>query len=221
MAGAAMPLYLMAKAPVPGKVKTRMAPHLSPEQSAELAHLMLAQTAAIARRHWPGPVTLCVWPDPDHPAFTELAQQHHLTVTTQINADLGARMMHALRDGLARAGGAAVLGCDVPHCPGEILARAHAMLVGAENPLGPAQDGGFYLVGLQRGGDDTPGDATRFDGLFNGIRWGGRGQLVEVRVRARAAGMRFCELPVLRDIDHYADLEWLAAMDDAYQRFVG
>ena len=220
----AMPLYLMAKAPVPGEVKTRMAPRLGPEQSAQLAHLMLAQTVATACRHWPGVVTLCVWPDPDHPAFTRLADKHGIKVTTQIDADLGARMMAALKQGIADAGGAAVMGCDVPHCPGEILARAHALLVGGENPLGPAADGGFYLLGLRPGADadadETDVEESPLDALFSGVRWGGSAQLDEVRARATVAGLRFCELPTLRDIDRYPDLEWLAGIDDAYKRFV-
>ena len=219
----AMPLYLMAKAPVPGKVKTRMAPRLGPEQSAQLAHLMLAQTVAAACRHWPGVVTLCVWPDPDHPAFTQLAAKHGIKITTQIDADLGARMMAALKRGIADAGGAAVMGCDVPHCPGEILARAHALLVGGENPLGPAADGGFYLLGLRPGADadadETDVEESPLDALFSGVHWGGSAQLDEVRARATVAGLRFCELPTLRDIDRYPDLEWLAGIDDAYKRF--
>lgn len=215
-----MPLYLMAKAPVAGKVKTRMAPRLGPEQSAQLARLMLEQTVAAACRHWPGAVTLCVWPDPDHPVFTQLADKHDLAVTIQIEADLGARMMRALKQGIAHAGGAAVMGCDVPHCPEEILARAHAMLVGGENPLGPAADGGFYLLGLRRGDGAGAGEASVDEALFSGIRWGGPAELDEVRARAMAAGLSFGELPTLRDIDRYPDLEWLAGIDDAYKHFV-
>ena len=210
---AGLPLYLMAKAPVAGEVKTRMQPQLTPEDSATLARLMLEQTADTARRHWPGEVVLCVWPDPDHPAFRHLARQHK--ITTQIDADLGSRMMAALKQGFADAGGAAVMGCDVPHCPGEILAAAHASLVRGENPLGPSQDGGFYLIGLQREAATGAGET-----LFSGVRWSSPAALAEVRARAADAGVRFCELPTLRDIDHYPDLEWLAGIDRAYKRFI-
>lgn len=216
LAGArAVPLCLMAKAPVAGAVKTRMHPQLDAAHAADLARLMLEQTVAVARCHWPGVVTLCVSPDPSHPAFTQLADQHHLAITTQINADLGARMLAALRQGIADAGAAAVMGCDVPHCSGEILARAHALLVGGENPIGAAQDGGFYLLGLQRDDAVRAGDA-----LFGGVKWSSATALAEVRARAATAGVDFHALPTLRDIDHYADLEWLASIDDAYKRFV-
>ena len=205
----------MAKAPVAGQVKTRMAPQLDPRQSAKLADLMMAQTVDTACRHWPGEVTLCVWPDPDHPAFRRLAAEHSINVTTQIDADLGARMLAALRQGIAGAGAAVVMGCDVPHCPGEILAQAHALLAAGESPIGPSRDGGFYLLGLQRFEAARAGET-----LFRGVRWSGASQLDEVRARAAAAGVRFCELPALRDIDHYPDLEWLAENDDAYKPFV-
>ena len=206
----AIPLYLMAKAPLPGEVKTRMQPHLGRRQSARLAQLMLEHTVDTACRHWRGEVTLCVWPNPDHPVFTRLAGKHQLAVTTQIDADLGTRMMQALKQGIARSGCSAVMGCDVPHCPAEILAEAHAMLVRGENPVGPAEDGGFYLIGLHRADES----------LFRGVNWGGGAELEQVRERAQCAGLRLAELPPLRDIDHYPDLEWLAGIDDAYRRFL-
>ena len=207
----AIPLYLMAKAPQAGEVKTRMRPELNPAESAQLARLMLEQTVDKACRHWPGEVALCVSPDPDHPAFARLARKHRLAVTPQADADLGGRMMTALTHGIARAGCAAVLGCDVPHCRGDILVSAHAMLARGDNPVGPAADGGFYLIGLQRGVDES---------LFNGIDWNEAATLAAVRARAAAAGVRLCELPPLRDIDRYPDLQWLAGVDAAYQPFV-
>ena len=211
----AIPLYLMAKAPLAGAVKTRLLPKLNAEQAASLACLMLEQTVHTACRHWPGEVILCVSPDPDHALFRRLIGKHRIKITTQIEADLGARMMDALTHGIVHAGGAAVMGCDVPHCSGEILARAHALLAGGENPLGPAQDGGFYLIGLQRD------DAIRaFDSLFSGVHWSGSAVLAQVRARAATAALGFCQLPTLRDIDQYADVEWLAEIDDAYKRFV-
>ncbi|MGI9311302.1 MAG: TIGR04282 family arsenosugar biosynthesis glycosyltransferase, partial [bacterium] len=139
-----IPLCLMAKAPRAGEVKTRMQPQLAPVQSAALALLMLRQTAATARRHWPGEVTLCAWPDGDDPALAAIADAHRLAVVRQADADLGARMLQALRPGVARAGAAAVIGCDVPHCAGSVLAAAHASLARGENPFGAASDGGFY-----------------------------------------------------------------------------
>jgi len=200
-ADAAPLLCLMAKAPLPGTVKTRMQPGLSAAAAAELARLMLAHTAARARRHWPGEIVLCAAPDAAHPLFAELAGEYGLRLAGQSGAGLA---------GIARAGCAAVMGCDVPHCPGEVLAQAYDLLARGENPLGPAADGGFYLLGLQRADD----------ALFRGIDWDGGAQLEQVRARAARCGIAFTELQCLRDIDRYADLEWLAAQDASYARFI-
>lgn len=207
---AAIPLYLMAKAPRAGRVKTRMRPELNAAAAARLARLMLEQTVENACRHWPGQVVLCIWPRAGHPAFTRLAAKHQLAVTVQADTDLGGRMLAALERGIARAGGAAVMGCDVPHCPGEVLAAAHDLLARGENPVGATDDGGFYLLGLRRA------EAA----LFDGVGWGGPAVLAAVRARAAAAGVRLRDLPPLRDIDRYPDLQWLAGVDAAYQPFV-
>ncbi|MGR3914361.1 MAG: TIGR04282 family arsenosugar biosynthesis glycosyltransferase [Gammaproteobacteria bacterium] len=207
---AEVPLILMAKAPLPGAVKTRMQPGLSAAAAAELAHVMLVRTVARARRHWRGEVVLCAAPDAAHPLFAELADEYALRLATQRGAGLGARMLAALRAGIARAGCAAVMGCDVPHCPGEALARAYELLARGENPVGPAADGGFYLLGLQCA------DAA----LFRGVDWDGGAQLRQVRARAARRGIALTELQCLRDIDRYADLEWLAAQDASYARFI-
>jgi len=190
----------MAKAPLPGQVKTRMQPELSPEQAARLARVMLEQSVETVCRHWPGEVTLCVWPNPGHSVFQRLVARY----------DLGTRMMTILKQGILRSGSAMVMGCDVPHIPPACLTEAHAMLVRGENPVGPADDGGFYLIGLHRA-DEV---------LFEGIRWGGSTVLDAVRKRAARAGVELSELPSLRDIDRYPDLQWLAGTDHAYQQFL-
>lgn len=205
-----LPLYLFAKAPRAGAVKTRMQPQLDAGVAAQLAARMLEDTAQNACANWPGEVALCVWPGVDEPVFARLAARHGIAVTAQTGADLGARMLHALARGIAGAGAAAVMGCDVPHCPGAVLARAHALLARGENPIGGCADGGFYLLGLQRAEPR----------LFAGVAWSGRAVLQTVRARAADAGVQLTDLPPLRDIDRYADLQWLARADSAYRRFV-
>lgn len=205
-----IPLYLMAKVPIAGQVKTRMQPQLDSEQAVQLAQLMITQSVDTACNYWPGEVMLCAWPQPRHPLFTHLASKYRLTLTAQRGADLGARMLQALQQGIARADCAAVMGCDVPHCTGEILTTAHAILTRSENAVGAAEDGGFYLLGLQRADES----------LFAGINWSSGTELDALRKRTMRSGIHFSELPPLRDIDCYSDLEWLAEIDPAYQQFV-
>ena len=210
---AAIPLYLMAKAPVAGAVKTRMMPALSAKSAADVARLMLQQTAEKASRNWRGKVVLCAAPDATHPIFRDLADEFSLAVTTQIKADLGARMLAALCDGV---GAAAVIGCDVPHCPDKILRDAHAQLAAGKNIIGACEDGGFYLLGLQRKAITR----AETDGLFNDIKWSEKTTLTQLRTRAKAINITLTDLPTLRDIDHYKDLKWLAKIDSAYRHFL-
>lgn len=208
-----IPLLLFAKAPRAGAVKTRMQPYLSADTAAQLAAQMLADTVANACANWPGEVALCVRPRADEPVFAELAARHGIAVEAQTGDDLGSRMLNALAAGIGRAGAAAVMGCDVPHCPAAVLAAAHTLLVRGENPIGAAADGGFYLLGLQRA---RPA-------LFAGVQWSGPAVLATVRARAATAGIagiELTDLPPLRDIDRPADLRWLAGVDPAYRRFV-
>ena len=198
-------LCLMAKTPRPGMVKTRMRPQLDALQCSRLARRMLLHTVRNACAHWPGEVALFLYPQAP-PRARRLADQFAITVQSQRGDDLGARIAHALQYGIARGGAAAVMGCDVPHCDKKILADAHALLARGENPLGPAADGGFYLLGLQF----APA------AMFRGVRWGGAQAMAQL---LRRADIRFTRLPVLRDIDCYADLCALAAMDPRYQNF--
>lgn len=209
---APIPLYLMAKAPIAGAVKTRMQPELDNAQSVKLASLMLQQSVEVACRHWSGEVVMCAWPQTDHPLFLQLINKYPITIEMQQGAELGARMLHPLKQGIARAGCAAVLGCDVPHCPGEVLDTAHARLKRGENVVGPAEDGGFYFLGLQRECAD--------DDLFDGINWGSGSELDVLREHTSAKAIQFSDLPRLRDIDYYSDLEWLATRDASYQQFL-
>lgn len=189
-------LILFAKQPVAGQVKTRLQPELSAAQAAELAGFLIRATAEAAASNWPGDVYLCCAPDAEHPLFRKLAREFHLRLAVQVEGDLGARMHAALADGIRRRGAAAVMGCDVPHCRWEVFERAYELLAKGRNVIGPAEDGGYYLLGLQS-------VAAR---LFQDIHWGSAMVTLETMARAATLGLALEPLPVLRDIDTYKDL---------------
>jgi len=207
---APIPLLLFAKPPRAGRVKTRMQPQLSAADAARLAQAMLDDTLANACANWPGEVALCVLPGDGEMAVAQLAARHGITTTAQVGDDLGARMLNALAAGIERAGAAAVLGCDVPHCPAAVLASAHALLVHGDNPIGISADGGFYFLGLHRAPPE----------LFAGVEWGRAAVADSVRDAAAGAGIELTDLPTLRDIDRFEDLRWLAGIAPGYRRFV-
>ena len=205
-----IPLYLFAKAPVPGRVKTRMCPPLGDRQCAELACLMLEQSVKTVTDYWPGNVILCVTPDASHEAFSDCEKRYQLAVTEQIQGDLGARMGHALQQGLKASSAAVVMGCDVPYIDGEILRDTYHLLENGDNIVGPAEDGGFYLLGMHE----------FQDALFEGIAWGSDTVLPSLLDNAARLGQSIIKVETLRDIDRWPDLVWLAGHDSAYRHFI-
>ena len=188
-------LILFAKTPVPGAVKTRLQPQLDASQAARVAELLIEQTVVVAR-HWPGPVSLAVWPQEDHPLFHRLRQEYALPIQRQSAGDLGHKMDDALTGCIQLGRPAAIMGCDVPHCPPEVLLAAATELDNGQPVLGPSTDGGYYLIGL------TKPNAS----LFVDIAWGTNAVLAQTLQRASAAGVTFKSLPELTDLDSWSDL---------------
>ncbi len=210
IAKAQLPLYLFAKAPIPGLVKTRMHPYLSENQSAQLATLMLEQSVDKVCRFWPGKLILTVSPSINDPLFQNFARNNNLDLEVQISGDLGQRLLFVLRNGIEQHGGAVVMGCDVPQITNEILVQVHRLLAAKNNVIGPASDGGFYLLGLSR----------LDEGIFEGVDWGGNQVLSRICGNFQRLGIAVSHCAELRDIDNWDDLCWLGSQDQRYQGFV-
>lgn len=192
-------LILFAKTPVAGEVKTRLVPELGERGAAAFATALVEETVRRATATWPGTVRLQVWPDADHPCFARLRDAHGLEVTLQSGGDLGGRMFNALNEAHERGAAAAVMGCDVPHCPPETYRTAHAFLSQGRAVIGPSDDGGYYLIGM------TPPHPE----CFNRIKWGGSKVFDTTLKRASRAGIDLIVLQPLGDLDTPADIEAL------------
>lgn len=203
-------LMLFAKQPLAGQVKTRLQPQYTPVQAAEIGEILIRETVKLAALNWTGQIYLCGAPSTDHPLFHELARSFDVSEIDQGGGDLGERMQRAMVHGIAVHGAAALLGCDVPHCPHEVLHRAHAILANGGNALGPTEDGGYYLIGLT---------AARAE-LFADIVWGGADVCATTLERARMVGVRFDMLPTLRDIDTPADVHAVGRAFEPLRRFL-
>ena len=127
-----------------------------------------------------------------------------LWLRCQPNGDLGARMHGALLASLSDAPAALVVGTDCPLIDASYVVAAVAALREHDVVLGPAEDGGYGLVGVNR---PAPG-------LFEGIDWGGPAVMAQSRARARTLGLRHIELAPVWDVDRPADLPRLAALPD-------
>jgi rSAM/selenodomain-associated transferase 1 len=198
MTGVAARLIVFAKAPVAGQAKTRLIPALGAAGAAALAARLLQHTLATAEAAGFPALELCVSPDTTHPVFQAVAQQPHAmwTLTLQGEGDLGARMQRRLHAALATAGPALLIGTDAPSLDAAVLQAASAALAEHDAVFVPALDGGYALVGLARPAPQ----------LFEGIAWSTEAVMAQTRERARAAGLRWVELPAVQDIDLPEDL---------------
>jgi rSAM/selenodomain-associated transferase 1 len=188
-------LLVIAKEPVPGRVKTRLTPPYTPEQAAELAEASLEDTLHTILRARAGARTLALRgsPGPWLPPG--------LRVIPQRGDGLDERLAHAFDD--AYAGRPLVLiGMDTPQVTTGLLERAAAALRIRDAVFGPAADGGFWLLGLARP------DARLLRGVPMSRPDTGRIQLA----RLRAAGLEVALLPSLTDVDTAADAAKVAAL---------
>jgi len=194
---------VFAKAPVPGRVKTRLIPALGAAGAAQLHARLVQDTLARLAPAGLAPIELHCAPDPDHPLFEELAQRHGLRLAAQCEGDLGERLHAAARVAMASCDTAVdavvLIGCDCPDLDAGYLAAALDALAEHDAVLGPAADGGYVLLGLRR---PEPS-------LFSAMPWGSDRVTALTRTRLSVLGWSWRELPVLRDLDRPEDLALL------------
>lgn len=190
-------LLIFAKAPIPGHAKTRLIPALGAEGAAALQQHLLDSTLTTSEAWSCGARQLWCSPDTSHPAFTRGAELRPITLHRQLGADLGARMAHAFEQALERYSWAIIIGTDCPELGTDDLQQAADLLrQGTDAVIGPAGDGGYYLLGLRR-----------FDpGLFNDMVWGGSEVLAETLQRLQQLGMITRKLVLKHDLDRPEDL---------------
>jgi len=192
--GAAVALF--AKAPVAGRVKTRLTPPLTPEEAAAVARAsLMAPVASVAGRSTL-PLTLFLDGSPDDP-LAEWVASRGVEVRAQSSGDLGERLRAAFTV-LFEAGAARVIaiGSDSPTLPFERLFAANAALRAHDAVIGPAEDGGYYLLGLAR-------PEWR---LLEGIPWSSDAVARVTIERAAAIGAMIATLDPWYDIDDAASL---------------
>jgi len=193
-------VMVFARAPTPGEAKTRLIPALGAAGAAALHRRLVMHCLRAATDAQLGPVELWCAPDAGDPFFHECERRFGVSLRSQGQGDLGARMRGAFEAALARASRAILVGSDIPALSAQYLRDAERALSGGDDVvIGPAEDGGYVLVGLSRCDPE----------LFRGIPWGGSEALAETRRRIAGLSWRSSELPVLWDVDRPEDLERL------------
>ena len=203
-------VLLFARAPVTGRVKTRLIPLLGEHGAAALYRNLADHTLAMAREAAVGPLELWCAPDVRHEFFAACKTRFGATLHTQCDGDLGARMRGAIADALTRANRVVLIGTDCPALGTADLRTAVAMLKeGNDAVFCPVEDGGYCLVGVHHA----------MPALFDAMPWGTGQVMEETRQRLRNLGWRWHELPVRWDLDRPEDYErlvregWVPALD--------
>jgi len=189
-------LIVFAKAPDPGRVKSRLWPVLGKVGAARLQARLTLRALHTAQSAQCADVELCGAPVRSHPFFLRAAARSGVALHAQGRGDIGVRMRRALERGLRRYPHAMLIGSDVPSLtPVRLRSAARALRQGCDAVFAPAADGGYALVGLSR-------SSPR---LFEGVEWGTSVVMEQTRRRLRELGWRWRELPLVWDIDRPQD----------------
>lgn len=191
-------LIVFTRYPVPGLTKTRLIPALGATGAAELHRQMATRTLAEVDKlsRTDGLETEVRFEGGSELAMGEVFGTGR-TYRPQGDGDLGARLTRAVADAFGAGGErVVVVGTDCPDLTADLIASAFDHLRGSDLVLGPAVDGGYYLIGLRRVAPS----------LFSGISWG-TGDVLEATLgAARRAGMSVELLRPLADVDRPEDL---------------
>ena len=195
-------LLIFCKAPKPGKVKTRLSPELSGEEAAALYEASLRDVVALAARER---AAVELWCDSARSA-RHFKDEGLLPVFTQCRGTLGDRQRDAFeRTFAAGAERVVIIGSDSPTMPESHLHAALDDLHDAPGVVGPARDGGYYLIGLHK--NVWPGARA----LFDDIEWSTGHVFTQLLHRAATLQLELRVLPGWYDFDVPADLELLRA----------
>ena len=182
-------LIIFVRAPRVGEVKTRLASKLSREGACaayrQLVQALLRNLRKVAH------VELCYTPA-DAEGEIRPWLQPGWTCTPQVDGDLGVRMLHA-----SAGGPTLIIGSDCPYVTAKDIREAEDALLSHDVVIGPATDGGYWLIGTRQ-----PQPA-----LFADIAWSSESVLAETLSRARANGLKVHLLRLLTDVDTAEDWE--------------
>ena len=198
-------LVVFAKDPSPGRSKSRLAAVVGTEAASQLARAMLVDTLETVRTLPNDVRTSIATADANSPALEALAADFHRE--PQVGETLGQRLATCFRQWFERgASRVVVIGTDCPLLDDQTITAAFEELSRSDVVLGPASDGGYYLVGLSTADAD----------LFEDIAWDSPQVLAQTAAHVRRQRLTLRLLPQLSDLDEAADMQPLFGQLEAY-----
>ena len=193
-------VIVFARAPLPGRAKTRLVQRLGAAGAARLQARLTERALRTAIASRCGKVELHGTPRIGHPFFLRERRELAITLVRQSGRDLGERMHRALNAALRKYRYAILIGVDAPELRAADLRRALRLLrSGCDAVLAPAEDGGYALIACRR--------APR--PVFEHIEWGGNDVYARTVERLDSQRMRWRALRTVWDVDRPADLDRL------------
>jgi uncharacterized protein len=186
-------VVVFARAPVPGRAKTRLVPRLGAWGAARLQARLTLRTLGMARAF-----EVELHGTSRHAFFRSTG----VPFVLQRGRDLGERMHHAIENALRRHRAVIIVGTDCPVLGARDLRRAARLLRSSDAVLAPAEDGGYALIGMRR--------SCR--AAFEGIDWGTASVFAQTSSRLARTGLRWKTLRTVWDLDRPADLERLRSL---------
>ncbi len=186
----------MAKEPTAGRVKTRLSPPLSREVGADIYKAMLLDAADLLAAS--GAKNKFLFFDPPESLYFRRFEEWGITIRPQSMGDLGIRMEKAFQEVMTRHQEAAlIIGTDIPLLTEIIIEEAVSNLKESDMVIGPSEDGGYYLLGMNKF-TEIP---------FKGIHWSSDMVLQETKKKLDDAAISFTLTDTLSDIDSFLDIK--------------
>ncbi len=192
-------LIIFAKNPVPGKVKTRITPHITPTDAAKLYEAFIADIVSNALKLQCERIVVAYTPLNAETSFHKICGQsiHYIP---QEGYGLGERMKNAFRHAFSKGSKSVVIiGTDSPTLPLPYIRNAFSALEEVPIAIGPTFDGGYYLIGLSEQNED----------IFDGIEWSTSSVFSQTLAKIRSVNKKFYLLSPWYDVDTPEDLEFL------------
>ncbi|QGY40173.1 DUF2064 domain-containing protein [Pseudodesulfovibrio cashew] len=200
-------VLFFVKYPEPGEVKTRLAENSSPELAAEFYATFVEEKFEELLSGCKAKIIVCFAPETAGQAMRDWLGEYHRYVG-QKGADLGRRMENGFREAFFMKYERVVLaGSDVPGLSPAIIEEALEALTPDTACLGPADDGGYYLIGFHRKGFVPE--------VFRNIDWSTERVFEQTASLISGQGMKTHILPNLEDMDTLEDVETLIALGSA------
>lgn len=188
-------MLVFAKAPVAGEVNTRLIPDIGIDAATELQSELIHSRLAALKGQGLCNVHLWCAPDCEHDFFQHCKNKYEVDLFKQQGADLGERMSLAIKESLQSFKRVVLIGTDAPSLTIDHIEESINQLGDKEIVIGPAEDGGYVLIGMSQ----------HCDNIFQSVLWGSDRVLEATREKIRENNLTSFELELCWDIDRFED----------------